>query len=137
MPTQIIRIAALLCGLAALPALAQDLPAFTHVEACRIDDTSAVIRMVYQGGECETTEALEPRVELDGTGAMVVIATEATAQVCTMQIVPNHVQKTIGIAPDTSELDITLLNPQLEPQGQQTVPVLKDGVDCSAAGESF
>ena len=137
MPTQIIRIAALLCGLATLPALAQDLPGFTSVEACRIDDTSAVIRMVYEGGSCETTEALEPRVELDGTSATVVIASKATAEMCTMQIVPNHVQKTIGIAPDTAELVITLLNPQLEPQGQETVPVLADGVDCSAAGESF
>ncbi len=68
---------------------------------------------------------------------MVTIATGATAEMCTMQIVPNHVEKTIGIAPDTAELDITLLNPQLEAQGQQTVPVLEDGVDCSAAGESF
>ena len=137
MPTRIIRIAALLCGLATLPALAQDLPGFTSVEACRIDDTSAVIRMVYEGGSCETTEALEPRVELDGTSATVVIASKATAAMCTMQIVPNHVKKTIGIAPDTAELVITLLNPQLEPQGQETVPVLADGVDCSAAGESF
>lgn len=137
MPTQIIRIAALLCGLAALPTLAQDLPGFTYVEACRIDGTSAIVRMVYEGGNCETTAGLEPRVELDGTVAMVIIATEATAEMCTMQIVPNHVEKTIGIAPDTAELDITLLNPQLEAQGQQTVPVLDDGVDCSAAGESF
>ena len=137
MPTRIIRIAALLSGLAVLPAVAQDLPAFTYVEACRIDDTSAIIRIVYQGGECETTATQEPRVELNGTGAMVIIATEATAEICTMQAVPNHVQKTIGIAPDTAQLDITLLNPQLEAQGRELVPALTDGVDCSAAGESF
>jgi len=137
MPTQIIRIAALLSGLAVLPALAQDLPGFTYAEACRIDGTSAILRMVYQGSECETTDALEPRVELDGTGAMVVIATETTAHVCTMQIVPNYVTKTIGIAPDTSELDITLLDPQFEAQGQETVAVGIDGFDCSAKGETF
>jgi len=137
MPTQIIRIAALLSGLAVVPALAQDLPGFSFVEACRIDDTSAVIRMVYQGGACETTDALEPRVELDGTGAMVVIATKSTAEVCTMQMVPNYVTKTIGVAPDTSELDITLLNPQFEAQGLETVAIGIDGVDCAAEGESF
>ncbi len=60
MPPQISRIAVLLSSLAALPALAQDLPGFTYAEACRIDDTSAVIRMVYEGGACETTAGLEP-----------------------------------------------------------------------------
>ena len=137
MPTQIIRIAALLCGVGVLPVLAQDLPGFTYAEACRIDGTSAVLRMVYQGGNCETTAELEPRVELDGTGAMVIIASKSTAEMCIMQIVPNHVQKTIGIAPSTTSLDITLLNPQLEAQGHEVIPVLSDGVDCSAEGESF
>lgn len=137
MPTQSIRIVVLLSGLAALPALAQDLPGFSYVEACRIDDTSAAIRMVYQGSECETTDALEPRVELDGTGALVIIATKSTADVCTTQMVPNYVTKIIGIAPDTSQLDIMLLNPQPEPQGRETVAVGIDGVDCAAEGESF
>ena len=137
MPTPIIRITALLGGLVALPALAQDAPAFTYVEVCRIDGTSAALRLVYQGGACETTAELETRVELDGTSATVVIASKATAEMCTMQIVPNHVEKVIGIAPETSEVAITLLNPQLGIQGQQTVPILEDGVDCSAAGESF
>jgi hypothetical protein len=136
MPSPTNRIAAALLGiLASGSALAQELPAFSFAEACRIDGTSAVVRMVYQGGNCETTVDLEPRVELDGTGAMVIIATRSTADMCTMQIVPNYVQKTIGIAPDTAELDITLLSPQLEPQGQETIPVLTDGVDCAAKGE--
>lgn len=141
MPRPTIRIAILALGIFAGPVLAQDvaqdLPGFTFAEACRTDGTSAVLRMVYEGGACETTANLEPRVELDGTRAMVTIPTEATAQICTMQIVPNHVQMTIGIAPDTAELDITLLTPALEPQGFETIPVLTDGVDCSAEGESF
>lgn len=138
MPSPTIRIAAALLGMLATgSALAQDVPAFTFAEACRIDDTSAVVRLVYQGGNCETTADLEPRVELDGTSATVIIASKSTAEICTMQIVPNHVQKTIGIAPDTAELAITLLNPQLEPQGQETIPVLTNGVDCAAKGEGI
>ena len=137
MPRPTIRTAVLLLGIGMAPVLAQDLPGFTFAEACRIDATSAVVRIVYEGGSCETTAELEPRVELDGTGAMVIIPSRSTADMCTMQIVPNHVQKTIGIASDTATLDITLLNPQLEPQGGETIPVLTDGVDCSAVGETF
>jgi hypothetical protein len=138
MPSPTIRIAAFALGaLAAGSALAQELPGFSFIEVCRIDDTSAALRIVYQGGSCETSDGLEPRVDLDGTGGLVFVATQATAEVCAMQMIPNYVNKTIGLAPDTAELDVTVLGVTFEPQGRQIVPVLKDGAECSAAGESF
>ena len=141
MPTMTIRIAALAMGLTmglmSFGAAAEELPGFTHIEACRFDGTSAVLRIVYQGGSCETTTGLEPRVELDGTSALVFIPTVSTAEICSMQIIPNYVQKTIGIASDTAELDVTLLSTALEPNAREVVPVLQDGVDCSAEGETF
>jgi hypothetical protein len=145
MPRMTIRIASLASALAAglagglwaFGAMADELPGFSFIEACRIDDTSAALRIVYQGGACETTDGLEPRVELDGTGALVFIPTAATAELCTLQIIPNHVNKTIGVAPDTAELDVTLLGTTLEPQGRELVAIGEDGVDCAAEGETF
>lgn len=141
MPRATSRIASLgsmlVGGLLTFGAMAQELPGFTFIEACRIDDTSAVLRIVYQGGACETTAGLEPRVELDGTGGLVFVPTVATAEICTMQIIPNYVDMTIGIAPDTAELDVTLLSTALEPQGQEIVVIGEDGVDCAAEGENL
>ena len=138
MPSPTIRLAALLVGsLCTGSALAQDLAGYTSIEACRTNETSAVLRIVYQGGACETTSKTEPAVTLDGATATVTISTTATAEICTMQMVPNHVQKTIVIAADTAELDVTLLGTNGQPQLRQTTPVLTDGIDCSAKGESF
>lgn len=145
MPRMTIRIACLASalaaglagGLGAFGAMADELPGFSFIEACRIDDTSAALRIVYQGGACETTDGLEPRVELDGTGALVFIPTTATAEMCTMQIVPNHVNKTLGVAPHTVQLDVTLLGTSLEPRAREIVAIGIDGVDCAAAGETF
>lgn len=143
MPSPTIRVAclatALAAGLAGGPltvgAMADDMPGFSFIEACRIDDTSAVLRIVYQGGACETTEGLEPRVELDGTGALVFILTEATAEMCTQQIVPNYINKTLGVAPDTDTLDVTLVGLSLEAQARELVAIGIDGVDCAAEGD--
>ena len=137
MPTMTIRIAVLIMGLISFSTQAEELPGFSYIEACRIDGSSAIVRIVYQGGSCETTAGLEPRVELDGTSALVFIPTVSTAEICSMQIIPNYVQKTIGIASDTAELDVTLLSTALEPNAREVVPVLQDGVDCSAVGETF
>jgi len=145
MPRTTIRIAprasplaaGLACGLLALGAMADELPGFSFIEACRIDDTSVALRIVYQGGACETTDGLEPRVELDGTGALVFVATAATTEMCTMQVIPNYVNKTLGVAPDTAELDVTLLGTTMEAQGRELVAIGIDGVDCAAEGESF
>src|SRR6218665_4044298 len=130
MPRPKSTIAAMVLGLAALPALAEDLPGFTYAEACRIDDTSAVIRMVYQGGNCETTAKLDPVVTLDRSIAAITIPSASTSEICTLQIVPNNVQKTVAIAADTVALDITLLLPDGSPQGRQTVALQPNGPDC-------
>ena len=137
MPTMTIRIAALALGLLSFGAQAQELPGFSFIEACRIDGTNAVLRIVYQGSSCETTTGLEPRVELDGTGALVFVATIPSDSTCTADVIPNYVQHTIGIASDTSELDVTVLTTDYEAQGREIVPVLTDGVDCAAEGEAF
>ena len=118
-------------------AVADELPGFSFIEACRIDDTSVALRIVYDGGACETTDGLEPQVELDGSGALVFVSTAATAEMCTMQIVPNHVNKTIDVAPDTAELDVTLLGTGQQPQARARVTIGIDGVDCAAEGETF
>ncbi len=137
MPTTTIRIAALALGLLSFGAQAQELPGFSFIEACRIDGTNAVLRIVYQGSSCETTTGLEPRVELDGTGALVFVATIPSDSTCTAELVPNYVQHTIGVASDTSELDVTVLTTDYEAQGREVVKVLTDGVDCAAEGEAF
>jgi hypothetical protein len=137
MPSPTIRIAALALALSTGAVLAEDLPGFTSIEACRSDDTTAVLRIVYEGGACETTSETEPSVTLDGALGIITVPSTATAEICTMQIVPNHVQKTIAIAADTAELDVTLLATSGEPQARQTTPVLTDGVDCAAAGEGI
>ena len=134
----IVRLASALAGvLLAFGAIAEELPGFSYIEACRIDDTSVALRIVYQGGACETTDNLEPRVELDGTGALVFILMEPTAEMCTQQIVPNYINKTLGVAPDTSELDVTLVGLSLEAQARERVAIGIDGVDCAAEGETF
>ena len=141
MPRTTIRIArlasALAGGLLAFGALADELPGFSFIEAGRIDDTSVALRIVYDGGACETTDGLDPRAELEGTGALVFIPTAATAEMCTMQIVPNHVNKTLKVTADTAELDVTLLGTSMAPQAREIVAIGIDGVDCDAEGESF
>jgi hypothetical protein len=141
MPRTTIRIAglasAVAAGLLAFGAMADELPGFSFIEACRIDDTNVALLIVYQGGACETTDGLEARVDLDGTSALVFVPTKATAEMCTMQVIPNYVNKTLGVAPDTAELDVTLLGTTLEPQGRERVAIGIDGVDCAAEGETF
>lgn len=136
MPSPIIRIAVLVVGaFAARSALAQDLPGFTFAEACRIDAASAVLRIVYEGGACETTSETGPTVVLDGTLATVTIPTTATAEICTMQIVPNNVQKIVAISTEITELDVAVLGVSGEPQARQTVALAPAGPDCAAPGE--
>jgi hypothetical protein len=137
MPSLTIRIAALVLAFASSGALAGDLPGFTFIEACRTGETTAILRIVYDGGACETTAETEPTVTLDGALATVSVPTTATAEVCTMQIVPNTVEKPIAIAADTAELDVTVLATNGQPQARHSTPVLTDGDDCSAKGESF
>jgi hypothetical protein len=110
-------------------AVAQWAPEFTYIEACRIDPTSAVIRLVYQGSDCETT-AEPATVRPSGSNAGVSIPSALSGGTCIAQMVPNYVLKVIAIDAAVTTLDVTVLFPAGQVQGQQTVALQPAGPAC-------
>ena len=101
-------------GLAmALPAtaLGEEPPALTSATATWTAENKVALSVTYDGGACEETGVA--RVEsADVLTDIVVIPTYATAEVCTMQIVPVTFEGVIAVEPLTERLSILVLGPE-------------------------
>lgn len=98
--------------LAATAAFAQDASTLQGLAACRTDAATVDLTFSYSGSACEVADFAT--VTEDGETATVVVPTEATAEVCTMQEVAIDVAQSIPVTTAVRTLDVELLDVQGE-----------------------
>jgi hypothetical protein len=106
------------------PALAAaDLQPFTEASATRVGD-NVQLQLTFDGGACQAVDAPQPGAVTNGALA-VTIPTHATAEMCTMQIVPIAVDVTIPASAEVTALQVTVLGTGGEPQFGGRVDIVK------------
>jgi hypothetical protein len=95
-------------------ALAQEAASFTALSACRVDENRVLLRATFDGSACLAVNPLEPADigEPRGTIVAFTISTEATAEMCTMQIVSIPFEQVLDIPLPVVDFDITVVDPQ-------------------------
>lgn len=124
----------LIAGLCATAVSADEAATFTELSACRLDAERVLLTASFDGGACQAVEPAqlaEPR----GTIVAVTIPTVSTSEMCTMQIVPIAVEQVIEARADIANLDVTVLDPQNNPQANGVVEVADPGADCVAPAD--
>ena len=110
----------------AIPALADELPGFTALSACRLDPDRIVLSYAFDGGACQKVgeiTAAEPR----GTIAAVTIPTTNTAEMCTMQIVTIEGSAVLDLPEPVFELDVEALHPANSVQAAGVIELDEEG----------
>jgi hypothetical protein len=116
------RMSALVLALLATPAVAAEPAPLTAASATRLSTGEVKLDVTYDGGACEATEEAEVTTA-EGTVDAVSIPTRSTAEMCTMQIVPVSYSGTIAVEPGTTELAVTVLDPDGQPKAGGSVPI--------------
>ena len=93
---------------------ASDLQPFTEASATRAGD-DVQLQLTFDGGACQAVDAPQPGAVTDGVLA-ITIPTHATAEMCTMQIVPIAVDVTVPAPAEVTALQVTVLGTDGEPQ---------------------
>jgi hypothetical protein len=75
-----------------------------------MNDTQIRIEFDYQGGACEKPGPAETGAVVDGALA-VTIPTEATSDVCTLQMSRNEVEVAVPADRSVKQVEVTLLAP--------------------------
>jgi hypothetical protein len=104
-------------------AAAANLQPFTDVSATRAGD-DVQLRLTFDGGACQAVDAPQPGSVTDGTLA-VTIPTHATAEICTMQIVPIAVDVTVPAPAEANALQVTVLGTDGQPQFGGRIDITK------------
>jgi hypothetical protein len=100
-----------------------------QLSACRLDPDRIVLRFTFEGGACQ--QPGEVTVEpAEGGVANVTVPTEEVGDVCTMQIVPVEFESVLDAPEEITALDISVLNPQGEPQALGSSDILTSGPEC-------
>jgi len=118
-------------GLFCTGVLAEDVPGFAALSACRIDEDRVLLRATFDGSACQRVEPAglaEPR----GTIVAVTIPTTRTAEMCTMQIVPIEVEQVIEAPEPIFDLDVTAIDPDNNPVAHGVIELDETATDCVA-----
>lgn len=102
-----IAIVSVLAAAFAMPAMAQQANTLDDLDAERINANQVTIDFEYDGSACEEVGPAVLGEETDGTVA-VNFPVNATAEVCTQQIVEIEVEQTIEAAASVTRVDVTL-----------------------------
>jgi len=104
------------------PAVAPaDLQPFTAASATRAGD-GVQLQLTFDGGACQSVDAPQAGTVTGGTLA-VTIPTHATAEICTMQIVPIAVDVTVPASAEVTALQVIVLGTDGQPQFGGSVDV--------------
>jgi hypothetical protein len=119
------RVLALLAVLIPLSATAAAQPApLTSATATWTEDGKVILVVTFEGSACEA--AGEPHVSAgDDLTDEVTIPTVATAEVCTMQIVPVEFTGTIAVEPLTTRLAIAVLDTEGQIKAAGSVEIMR------------
>ena len=103
-----------------------------NLAACRLDDGRVALNFTFEGGACQQpgTATVEPA---RGGVAAVTVPTEATAEVCTMQVVPVEVTETLAVDAEAITLDITVLARDGRPQALGSTDIATAGPACEVS----
>ena len=118
------------CGAVA----AQEVASFTELTACRIDGQRVLLRGTFDGSACQKVQPIghsEPR----GTIIAVVIDTDRTADICTMQIVPVSFEQALKAPEPVFDLDVTVVDPDNRPQAHGVISLDEMATDCPAPAD--
>jgi hypothetical protein len=120
----------LIAALLALPMLASfgvaagEPEPITAASAHWVADGHVELKVTYQGGACEQPGEAAVWAGAEQTDE-VTIPTVATAEVCTMQIVPVEFTGLIAVEPTTTTLAILILDFEGQPKAAGTVEITK------------
>ena len=106
--------------LPAAPAAAQELAPLNGLEIWAIGEGLVATRFSYEGGACDRTIKAEVAAPANGIAA-VSVPTLRLSEICTMQIVPVDYSGVLAIDPTTTELEITVLDPDGKPVAKGSV----------------
>lgn len=121
----------LVASLCCTSVLADGVPGFTALSACRIDEERVLLRATFDGGACQHVDPAglaEPR----GTIVAVTIPTSRTAEICTMQLVSIETEQVIDAPEPVFELDVTAIDPDNNPVAHGLVELDETATDCVA-----
>ena len=97
------------------PAIAEsNLQPFTEASATRAGD-DVQLKLTFEGGACQSVDAPQPGAITDDALA-VAIPTHATAEMCTMQIVPIAIDVAVPAPTEVTALQVTVLGTDGQPQ---------------------
>jgi hypothetical protein len=105
-------------------AIAADLQPFTEASATRASGDAVQLHLAFEGGACQGVDAPQPGAVSAGVLA-VTIPTQATAEICTMQIVPIAVDVTVPATAEVTALQVIVLGTNGEAQFGGRVDIAK------------
>jgi hypothetical protein len=116
-------------ALIATAAFGQATTPLDALSACRLDDGRVALRFTFEGGACQ--EPGEASL-LPGEGGIgnVTVPTENVGEVCTLQIVQVAFEGVVEAAPEIITLDITVLNPEGQPQALGSTDIEDGDEEC-------
>jgi hypothetical protein len=105
-------------------AMAAEPPPLTSASAVRAAEGHVELKVTWDGGACENPgKAVVEATEADQATDAVTIPTEATAEMCTMQIVQVEFSGLVPVEPLTETLAITVLAPDGQVKAGGTVTI--------------
>jgi hypothetical protein len=94
-------------------------------------DGKVDIKVTWQGGACEAPGEATVEAGDETTIDEVTIPTAATAEVCTMQIVPVTYEGTIAVEKLTTTLSVMILAPDGQPVARGSIEIAKGEAPAS------
>lgn len=108
-------------------------PALKELFACRIDNAQVRLQFKFESSPCWETTA--PEVSA-GSGepadALVTIGTEATGDVCTMNLVVAEFDQALAIAEPANAVEVNITTPEGAVIGTGVAAVAEPGPECAA-----
>jgi hypothetical protein len=121
-------LAGLMLAMSGALALAQEAAGLQELRACRLDEQRVALSFKYEGSPCWQT--LQPTVEVEGYNATITVPTEATAEVCTMQIVVTDFAAAIEVEPAVMSVTVDVTSPEGSQVGTGLTDIAATGPDC-------
>lgn len=113
---------ALAAAFAAVPVFAQDQSRLKDLEADRLNARQVLVEFEYDGGACEEIGDVTVGDVTDGTVELT-LRLAATAEVCTMQLVPYKIREAISAGPEATRVAVSLLSPDGQVMGTGTTDI--------------